>query len=104
MALTGIDTQISVSRTAEFSKDLTNIQRRSELMQDFMSLQRKAVEEAQKHEVLKIESKDEVQITRDGKGTGRDGYEGRKKEKTEEEGEKPEEPKQSEGSRIDILV
>jgi hypothetical protein len=107
MGMSGIDSQLAASRTMELSKDLSNISRKDELMQDYASLQRKTDEEMESKSVSAIERKEEARITREKHGSSQDQHqnEGKKKSGTAEEEDSEEDQKETAGrGRIDIRV
>lgn len=107
MAMNGIDTQLAANRTMELSKDLSTLNRRDELMQDYASLQRKANEEMESKTVSALERKDTVRITKEKNSSSQDHHEdeGEKKRgaETSEEGE-AEIPGIMSSARIDITI
>ncbi|MGI5970212.1 MAG: hypothetical protein ACOX7P_00620 [Oscillospiraceae bacterium] len=109
MSLKGIDAQIMTQRATDFVKNASAANKRNELMQDYMALQRKAEDEARDNAVSEIEQKDEVRITRERGGSGGEEAGGReKKEKQDKEeggGEgQPQALSGGIGSSIDIIV
>jgi hypothetical protein len=109
MALNGIDAQIMTQRTADTVKNASTLNKRNELMQDYMALQRKTEDEIQDRVVLELERKDDPRITKEHKGAGQDAGGGqhgkRQKARPSEESEEEEEPGFiSSSSRIDIRI
>jgi hypothetical protein len=106
MALNGIDAQIMTQRAMDVAKDASNINKRNELMQDFMAVQRKAEDELQDSSVAKLERKDDPRITKEHEGQSGAGYEqDQKKTKAEQNGgEEDEEPGIVSSHKIDIRI
>ena len=109
MALNGIDNQIIAQRAMDIAKDASTMNKKSELMQDYMALHRKAEDELQDTMVSKLERKDDPQITQEHGGSGRYTPEEQNKEKKEAQqesgGEAGEgEPGVGSSSRIDIKI
>lgn len=63
MALNGIDAQIMIQRTADYSKDVGNNVRKSELMQEYASTMRKAEEQVKASTVTRQEAPDKVRFS-----------------------------------------
>jgi uncharacterized membrane protein YukC len=107
MALNGIDAQITTQRAMDLAKNASSLNKRNELMQDYMALQRKAEDEIQDTMISKLERKDDPRITREHKGAGQESADerkerGRKASGTAEDQEEAEEPAIS--GRIDIRI
>ncbi|MGE4484073.1 MAG: hypothetical protein AB7C97_03040 [Oscillospiraceae bacterium] len=106
MALNGIDAQIMIQRTSDYSKDAGNSIRRNDLMQEYASEMRKAEDEARINTVTRQENPDGAQISRERNNSGQNSPEERNKE-SENEREEPEaaEALRAEGGRfIDITL
>jgi hypothetical protein len=108
MALNGIDAQITAQRAMDVAKNASSMNKRNELMQDYMAMQRKAEDEQRDEMITKLERKVDPRITREHKGAGQDASEarkesGRKTKTTSESEEEAEEPAIS-SSRIDIRI
>ena len=111
MALNGIDIQIAVQRGMDYSKDMSNVNKKNELMQDYLSQQAKAEAEIQNKSVNQIESKDDPRIREKNKDQQESPSKRKKKgngennNETDEEDTMPEEEvKTSRGGRIDIRI
>ncbi len=109
MALNGIDAQIMTQRVMDVAKDASVINKKNELMQDFMAVQRKAEDELRDSSVTKLERKDDPRITKEHggqNGSGYEPYEGKEKTRAagnEEEGE-DEEPGIVSSHKIDVRI
>lgn len=62
MALNGIDAQIMVQRTADYSKDMGNNVKKNELMQEYASTMRQAEERVKANTVTRQEAPDKVRL------------------------------------------
>ena len=82
MALNGIDAQIVTQRAMDVAKDASALNKRNELMQDYMALQRKAEDELKDSMVSKLERKDDPRIAQEHGGSGQF-YEESQKKKTQ---------------------
>ena len=69
MSIKGIDTQIMVTRAAELAKESSNQIKRNELMQDYMSVQGRLIEEHEKQMVTGLNEAQEVAIQREREGS-----------------------------------
>lgn len=69
MSIKGIDAQIMVTRTAELSKESSNQIKRNELMQDYMSVQGRLMEEHEKQMVTGLQEAQEAVIQREREGS-----------------------------------
>ena len=72
MSIRGIDAQIMVTRTAELQKDTSNVQRKNDLMRDYMAAQTKAEELQNSDAVVRTQETAEPNVTldKDGKNDG----------------------------------
>lgn len=107
MAMNGIDTQLAASRTMELSKDLSSLNRRDALMQDYASLQRKADEELESKTVAALERIDETRIGKEKNNSAHDYREDEKKKKGGTEASEEEEEDAAgiiSSGRIDIRI
>ena len=108
VALNGIDAQIMTQRAADAAKNASILNKKNELMQDYMALQRKAEDEIQDRIIIELERKDDPRITKEHKGAGQEAGGKRRGEKqksqTAEDSEKEEEPGFVRGRRIDIRI
>ncbi len=109
MALNGIDAQITAQRAVDAAKNASSINKRNELMQDYMALQRKAEDEKQDTFVIKLERKDDPRITQEHKGAGQDASgerngQGRKAKNASESEAEAEETGIMSSGRIDIRI
>ena len=109
MALNGIDAQIIAQRAMDVAKDASTINKKNELMQDYMAQHRKAEDELQDTMVSKLQRKDDPQITKEHGGSGRYTPDERKRNKKEtqpENGgeEEDEEPGIVSSSHVDIKI
>lgn len=106
MALNGIDAQIMIQRTADYSKDAANSARRGELMGEYASAMLSADVEAEIKTVTRREKADKALFGREENPSGRDLPE-EGKEKREDGREVPEtaeEPRAEGGRFIDITL
>lgn len=95
-----------VTRTAEMTKDSSVQMKRNELMQDFLSVQNKAMEEHDQHAVTETTKSEEAALHADKEADGH-GYEASERQKKEDETEKGSEPEHlvpAETHIIDITV
>ena len=76
MALNGIDAQIMVQRTADYSKDAGNDVRKGELMQEYAATMRQVEERKKARAVTRQEAPDKVRFTGEKRGR-RDGRQNR---------------------------
>lgn len=108
MALNGIDAQIVTQRAIDVAKVASNINKKNELMQDYMALQRKAEDELQDMSVSKLERKDDPQITKEHDGSGQDAANEKDKNKKNTRSETDEKEEKEPGivsnSKIDIRI
>ena len=109
MALNGIDAQIMAQRAVDAAKYASNLNKKNELMQDYMALQRKAEDEVEDTIVMELERKEDPLITREHKGTRQDAAdqqdENKQKNQTDAENEEDEdEPGIISSNRIDIRI
>jgi hypothetical protein len=90
MSIRGIDTQIMITRTADFARETSSVQRQPEVTQDFLAVQSK-IESAQDQSRVAATNESEMENIRtdkDGAGSGAEGGEGSKQgeeEMTEEQ-------------------
>jgi hypothetical protein len=75
MAIKGIDTQIMVTRTAEYVKESEHQMRRNDLMQDYLNVQGKLASEAAGRNVVKTVKAEASALHPDEKGGGGGGSE-----------------------------
>ncbi len=108
MALNGIDAQIIAQRAMDVAKDASTINKKNELMQDYMALHRKAEDELRDSMVLKLERKDDPRINKEHSGSGQDAADEQDKDKKETGGGEGEEGEADPGiissSKIDIRI
>ena len=109
MALNGIDAQIIAQRAVDVAKSASNINKRNELMQDYMALQRKTEDELHDSMVQKLERKDDPQISREHKGAGQNApneqnEHNRQSRTADVSHEEEEAPSLGGGSTIDIKI
>jgi hypothetical protein len=109
MALNGIDAQIMTQRVMDVAKDASVINKKNELMQDFMAVQRKAEDELRDSSVTKLERKDDPRITKEHgsqNGAGYEPYEGKEKTRPDgdEEADEDEEPGIVGSHKIDVRI
>lgn len=107
--LKGIDAQIMAQRVMDAAKDAVNINKRNELMQDFMALERNAEDIQQDTMVNKLERKDEVRITKEHRGAGHNSAEEQNKRKRKRQtvsggNKEGKEPGIVGSSKIDIII
>ncbi len=107
MALSGIDAQIVTQRATDVAKDASVINKRNDLMQDYMALQRKAEDELHDSMVAKLERKDDPRIAQEHGGTGQFYEEGQPKKKAQSDAdgeEEDEEPGIITSNKVDIRI
>ena len=108
MAINGIDAQIGTLRAVDVAKDASNINKKNDLMQDYMALQRKAEDELQDTMVSKLQRKDDPLITKEHGGSGQDAADeqnkNNKKTRPDLGEEEEEEPGIVSSSKIDIRI
>lgn len=75
MSIKGIDNQMMVTRTAEYSKDAGAHLRKGELVQDYLAAQAKAQAEIDHEKVSQTIKAQEALIHKDRKGQGEKGRE-----------------------------
>ncbi len=107
MALNGIDAQIFTQRAVDVAKDASNINKRNDLGQDYMALQRNAEDELQDSSVSKLERKDDPRIATEHEGS-RQFYEDEQKKHKAKTGADDEETEEEPGivssTKIDIRI
>lgn len=113
MALNGIDAQIMVQRTADYSKDVGNDVRKGELMQEYAATMRQVEERKKARAVTRQEAPDKVRFTGEkdrrqdsAPGEDGDGGGGRQEENGQEENgqETAENGDAATGGRIDLKI
>jgi hypothetical protein len=109
MAIHGIDTQIMVTRSADFARDTVAAANKDAFRQDFLNIQVQAREEHDNQSVAKAEKGDEARLyTGEEDGGGGLGGGGGDSAPLENESPEPEAPKiptsPYEGTIIDIQV
>ena len=108
MALNGIDAQIMVQRTADYSKDAGNDVRKGELMQEYAATMSQAEERKKVRTVTRQEAPDKVRFTGEkdrrqdsAPGEDGDGGGGRQEENGQETAENGD---AATGGRIDLKI
>ena len=89
MSIRGIDTQIMITRTADFARETSSVQKQPEVTQNYLAVQTK-IESAQEQSRVKATNESEMENIRtdkDGEGSGAAGGEGSRQEQemTEEQ-------------------
>jgi len=85
MSIRGIDTQIMITRTADFARETSSVQKQPEITQDYLAVQTK-IESAQDQSRVAATNESEMENIKpdeDGEGSGTAGGEGSKKEEEE---------------------
>jgi len=85
MSIRSIDTQIMITRTADFARETSSIQKQPEVTQEYLAVQTK-LESAQEQSRVAATSESEMENIRtdkDGEGSGAAGGEGSNKEEQE---------------------
>jgi len=78
MSIRGIDTQIMITRTADFARETSSVQKQPEVTQDYLAAQTK-IESAQDQSRVAATNESEMENIRtdkDGEGSGAEGREG----------------------------
>jgi len=70
MSIKGIDGQIMLAKVTELTRDTNSQLRKNELMQDYMSIQGKLLEEHREQAVTEREEAQRVAIQREREGSG----------------------------------
>ena len=110
MSIKGIDSQLMITRAAELMKDSSVQLKKNELMQDFLAVQSKVIEEHEKQKVARAQETQEaeIQLERDrdsAQGERQGGASKRKKEETQDPNQKLLEQLDSTGNhKIDIKI
>ncbi|MCL1817063.1 MAG: hypothetical protein FWG43_05635 [Clostridiales bacterium] len=68
--LKGIEAQLMVTRTADLSRDANALQRKNDLVRDYMAVQAQALAELEKGQVPQVLRAQEVAINKDKQGSG----------------------------------
>jgi len=85
MSIRGIDTQIMITRTADFARETSSVQKQPEVTQDYLAIQTK-IESAQDQSRVAATNESEMENIRtdkDGEGSGATGGEGSQQEEEE---------------------
>lgn len=104
--LKGIEAQLMVTRTADLVRDAGTMQRKNDLVRDYLALQTKALAEQEKGQVPQTLNAQAVVIHKDKQGDGRQGggeREGENKEYYAEDDDYTLPPQES-TSTIDIKI
>ncbi len=109
MTLKGIDAQIMAQRAVDAARDASLLNKRSELMQDYLALQRHEEDKLREATVTETERKDGARISQEGGDSAQDfdgensGKKSPKHGELESEGEDSTISKVS-GNKIDIRI
>lgn len=109
MTLKGIDVQIMAQRAVDAARDASLINKRSELMQDYLALQRQEEDKLREATVAETERKDDARISQERGDSGQDfdgennGNKSRKHDESEPE-EEEKTPGIISGNKIDIRI
>ena len=89
MSIRGIDTQIMINRTAEFSKDASAMMKRPEVQQEFLAAQQKVSDAQAQGKVLQTQESEmeNIRTDVDGGGLGGGGGEGAEPDEDEKKGD-----------------
>jgi len=88
MSIKGIDSQIMIARTADFSKDTSAVQKKPEVTQEYLAVQEKINDAQDQTRVAKTSETDKAELRPDdggGDGSGGGGGSGKKKKNGETE-------------------
>jgi len=89
MSIKGIDTQIMITRTSDFVRETSNIQRQPEVTQEHLAAQTKieSSQDQSRVSALNESEMEEIRTDEDGRGSGAGGGDGgsREDEMTEEQ-------------------
>ena len=85
MSIRGIDTQIMITRTADFVRETSSVQKQPEVTQDYLAVQTK-IESAQEQSRVAATNESEMENIRtdkDGEGSGAEGNNDSRQEEQE---------------------
>jgi len=81
--LKGIDAQLMVTRTADLAREADIIQRKNDLVRDYLAVQTQALAEQKKLQVAHTLGAQRVEIHPDKQGGGQQGYQTQQQENDE---------------------